>query len=54
VLASIDNFLRSWGAIQLPIDLLRPFPAGEMRAWKVSAAGGNLKNNFPELRLPVD
>ena len=39
---------------QLPIDLLRPYPAEEMRAWKVSAAVGNVKNNFPELRLPAD
>jgi putative SOS response-associated peptidase YedK len=39
---------------RLPIDLLRPFPAEELRAWKVSAAVGNVKNNFPELRLPAD
>ena len=38
---------------QLPIDLLRPYPAEEMRAWKVSAAVGNVRNNCPELRLPV-
>lgn len=38
---------------QLPIDLLRPYPAEEMRAWKVSAAVGNVRNNSPELRLPV-
>jgi putative SOS response-associated peptidase YedK len=38
---------------QLPIDLLRPYPAEEMRAWKVSAAVGNVRNNGPELRLPV-
>jgi hypothetical protein len=38
---------------QLPIDLLRPYPAEEMRAWKVSAAVGNVKNNGPELRLPA-
>ena len=39
---------------QLPIDLLRPYPAEEMRAWKVSAAVGNVRNNGPELRLPAD
>jgi putative SOS response-associated peptidase YedK len=38
---------------QLPIDLLRPYPAEEMRAWKVSADVGNVRNNGPELRLPV-
>jgi putative SOS response-associated peptidase YedK len=39
---------------QLPVDLLRPYPAEEMRAWKVSAAVGNVKNNSPELRVRVD
>jgi putative SOS response-associated peptidase YedK len=38
---------------QLPIDLLRPYPAEEMRAWQVSAAVGNVRNNGPGLRLPV-
>ena len=37
-----------------PIDLLRPFPAIGMKAWKVSSAVGNTKNDSPELRLPVD
>src|SRR5580658_4470586 len=30
---------------QLPVDLLRPYPAEEMTAWKVSAAVGNVRNN---------
>ena len=34
---------------QLPVDLLRPFPADEMRAWKVGADVGNVRNNRPEL-----
>ena len=38
---------------QLPVDLLRPYPAGEMKAWKVSAAVGNVRINGPELRLPA-
>lgn len=38
---------------RLPIDLLRPYPAEKMKAWKVSAEVGNVRNNFPELRLPV-
>jgi putative SOS response-associated peptidase YedK len=38
---------------QLPVDLLRPYPAEEMRAWKVSAAVGNVRNNSPELRVRV-
>jgi putative SOS response-associated peptidase YedK len=37
----------------LPIDLLRPFPAREMRTWKVSAAVGNVRDNGAELRLPT-
>ena len=39
---------------QLPVDLLRPFPAEEMRAWKVSAAVGNVRNNSPELRVRIN
>jgi putative SOS response-associated peptidase YedK len=39
---------------QLPIDLLRPFPAEEMKAWKVSPAAGNVRNNNPELLIPTE
>lgn len=38
---------------QLPIDLLRPFPAEEMKAWKVGSAVGNVRNNSPELFVPT-
>jgi putative SOS response-associated peptidase YedK len=34
---------------RLPVDLLRPFPADEMNAWKVGADVGNVRNNRPEL-----
>jgi putative SOS response-associated peptidase YedK len=34
---------------RLPVDLLRPFPADEMKAWKVGADVGNVRNNRPEL-----
>jgi putative SOS response-associated peptidase YedK len=37
----------------LPVDLLRPYPAEEMKAWKVSRAVGNVRNNNPELLTPV-
>jgi putative SOS response-associated peptidase YedK len=37
----------------LPSDLLRPYPAEEMKAWKVSNAVGNVRNNIPELIEPV-
>jgi putative SOS response-associated peptidase YedK len=29
----------------LPVDLLRPYPAAEMKAWKVAKAVGNTRNN---------
>ena len=38
----------------LPLDLLRPYPAEKLKAWKVSSAVGNVKNNSAELRLPID
>jgi putative SOS response-associated peptidase YedK len=34
---------------QPPIDLLRPYPAEEMMAWKVSQKVGNVRNNAPDL-----
>ena len=37
----------------LPVDLLRPHPAEEMKAWKVSRAVGNVRNNNPTLIAPV-
>jgi putative SOS response-associated peptidase YedK len=36
-----------------PIDLLRPFDADEMTAWKVDKAVGNVKNDSPELIEPA-
>jgi putative SOS response-associated peptidase YedK len=32
-----------------PVDLLRPFPAEEMLAWRVGDRVGNVRNNDPEL-----
>lgn len=37
----------------LPIDLLRPYPAEEMKAWKVGSAVGNVRNNGPGLIEPI-
>jgi putative SOS response-associated peptidase YedK len=37
----------------LPIDLLRPYPAEEMKAWKVPNAVGNVNNNTPDLCEPI-
>jgi hypothetical protein len=36
-----------------PIDLLRPFNADKMTAWKVDKAVGNVKNDSPELIEPA-
>ncbi|MGH9604544.1 MAG: SOS response-associated peptidase [Terracidiphilus sp.] len=38
----------------LPVDLLRPFPAEEMTAWKVGEAVGNVRNNEPALVQPLE
>lgn len=38
---------------RLPIDLLRPFGADLMRAWKVSSAVGNVRNDTPDLCVPA-
>jgi putative SOS response-associated peptidase YedK len=37
----------------LPVDLLRPYPAEEMKAWKVSKAVGNTRNNDGSLIEPL-
>jgi putative SOS response-associated peptidase YedK len=36
-----------------PIDLLRPYDAEKMTAWKVDKAVGNVKNDSPELIRPA-
>jgi putative SOS response-associated peptidase YedK len=33
---------------RLPVDLLRPYEADDMKAWKVNARVGNVRNNDPE------
>jgi putative SOS response-associated peptidase YedK len=37
----------------LPVDLLRPYPAEEMKAWAVSRDVGNVRNNSPGLIVPI-
>jgi len=39
---------------KLPVDLLRPYPAEEMTAWKVSAAVGNVRYNEPSLTERIE
>jgi putative SOS response-associated peptidase YedK len=36
-------------SIAPPLDLLRPYPAEDMRAWPVSDQVGNVRNNAPGL-----
>lgn len=38
---------------QLPVDLLRPFDADLMTAWKVGPDVGNVRNNRPDLCEPL-
>ena len=44
-----DRWLAPAEPSHLPVDLLRPYPAEEMKAWKVSARIGNVRNNDPDL-----
>jgi len=55
ILATKDyqRWLEPGDPTHLPVDLLRPYPAGEMKAWKVGSAVGNVRNNAPELIAPI-
>ena len=48
-----DRWMAPADSAQLPVDLLRPYPAKEMKAWRVSSDMGNLRNNSQELIEPV-
>ncbi len=48
-----DRWLAPVDLAHLPVDLLRPFPADMMTAWKVSKAVGNVKNDDPSLISPI-
>jgi len=37
----------------LPVELLKPYPAEEMKAWKVGRAVGNTRHNDPSLVEPL-
>jgi putative SOS response-associated peptidase YedK len=47
-----DRWLAPAEPQRLPIDLLRSYPAEKMRAWKVDARVGNVKNDDAELLAP--
>ena len=48
-----DRWLQPTDPGRPPIDLLRPFDADKMTAWKVDKAVGNAKNDSPELIEPA-
>jgi putative SOS response-associated peptidase YedK len=48
-----DRWLDPGDPTRPPIDLLRPFPSQQMRAWQVSDRVGNVRNNDPALLEPV-
>jgi len=47
-----DQWLDAGGGGPVPMNLLKPFPAAQMRAWPVSVRVGNVRNNDPELLQP--
>lgn len=48
-----SRWLDTSDADQLPLDLLRPFPAEKMQAWAVNRAVGNTRNDRPDLMDPM-
>lgn len=44
-----ERWLAPSDPARLPVDLLRPYPAEEMKAWRVSTRVGNVRNNDPGL-----
>jgi putative SOS response-associated peptidase YedK len=48
-----ERWMASTDPAHLPVDLLRPYPAAEMKAWKVGKAVGNTRNNDASLIEPL-
>ena len=49
-----DRWLQAAEAEALPLDLLRPFPAEKMRAWKANSRVGNVRNDEASLLVCDD
>jgi putative SOS response-associated peptidase YedK len=49
-----ERWLAPADPANLAVDLLRPYPAEEMKAWRVGSDVGNVRNNRPELAEPVE
>jgi putative SOS response-associated peptidase YedK len=48
-----ERWLAPVDPAHLPVDLLRPYAADAMTAWKVGKAVGNVNNNNPSLVAPI-
>jgi putative SOS response-associated peptidase YedK len=48
-----ERWMASADPAHLPVDLLRPYPAEEMKAWKVGKTVGNTRNNDATLVEPL-
>jgi putative SOS response-associated peptidase YedK len=48
-----ERWLAPADPAHLPVDLLRPYAADAMTAWKVGTAVGNVKNDDPSLVAPI-
>jgi putative SOS response-associated peptidase YedK len=51
--ADYGRWLEPGDPQRLPVDLLRPFDAEQMKAWKVGSGVGNVRNKGPELVEPI-
>ena len=49
-----ERWLDPGDPVRPPVDLLHPFPAEKMTAWRVSQRVGNVRNNDPSLLDPED
>ena len=48
-----ERWMASTDPAHLPVDLLKPYPAEEMKVWKVGKAVGNTRNNDASLVEPL-
>lgn len=48
-----DRWLTPGDPERRPVDLLRPFPAEQVTAWKVDRKVGNVKNDAPDCIEPM-
>ena len=48
-----ERWMAPTDPVHLPVDLLRPYLAAEMKAWRVGRAVGNTRNNDPSVIVHV-